>query len=102
MILSFALNFYVDNMDGYYPIHNPLMIAGIMALMFILIYGSMEISFIRMHQEIRAYLHDIDNQVLESTRKIQKQRKKYVLFFAILAVILLAMMILALIKAAQF
>jgi len=98
LLLGFALNSWIDNDQGTYRINRPVVFTVISCLVIIFIYGSQKIAQLKVVREIRAYLSDIQNEVLEGSHKIEQAKRKYLVIFLILAIILTIFFILGIIK----
>ncbi|MHC4537348.1 MAG: hypothetical protein ACYS6K_25700 [Planctomycetota bacterium] len=99
LFLSFALNTLIDNDQGTYRINRPVFFAVISFLVITFIYGAQKITQIKVVREIRAYLSDIQNEALEGSHKIEQAKRKYMVIFLFLAIILTIFFILGIIKA---
>ncbi len=92
IMLSFAINAKVDNMNGIYRINKPAVFIGTMIASFTFCYGALKISFYPMVREMKALLSDLESQMLDQAPKLGELKKRYRLFLAIgiiLAVIFL-------------
>jgi hypothetical protein len=99
LFLSFALNTLVDNEQGTYRINRPVFFVVISCLVLAFIYGVQKIAqFFAVHQ-IKVYLADLQNDVLEGSRQLRQASRKYVVIFLILAIILTILFIWGIIKA---
>jgi hypothetical protein len=98
LFLILALNSWIDNDQGTYRINRPVFFTVISCLVIIFIYGSQKIAQLKVVREIRIYLSDIQNEVLEGSHKIEQAKRKYFVFFLILVIILTIFFILGIIK----
>ena len=99
LFLTFALNTLIDNDQGTYRINRPVFFAVVSFLVLLFIYGVQKIAQIKAVREIRVYLADIQNEALEGSHQIEQARRKYVVVYLILAIILTILFILGIIKA---
>ena len=99
LLLIFALNTLVDNDQGTYRINRPVFFIVISFLVLLFIYGSQKIAQIKAVREIRVYLADIQNEVLEGSHRLEKAKRKYIVIFLVLFIILTIFFILGIIKA---
>jgi len=99
LFLSFALNTWVDNDQGVYRINRPVFFIVISFLVLLFIYGSQKIAQIKAVREMRVYLADIQNEALEGSHRIEQAKRKYMVIFLILAIILTIFFIWGIIKA---
>jgi len=98
LFLIFALNSWTDNDQGTYRINRPVIFTVISCLVIIFIYGSQKIAQLKAVREIRAYLSDIQNEVLEGSCQIEQAKRKYFVIFLISVIILTIFFILGIIK----
>ncbi len=98
LLLIFALTTLVDNDQGTYRINRPVFFAAISFLVLLIIYGSQKIAQFKAVREMRVYLADIQNEALEGSHRIEQAKRKYMVIFLILAVILTIFFILGIIK----
>ena len=99
LFLSFALNTLIDNDRGTYRINRPIFFMVISFLVILFIYGVQKIAQFRAVREIRVYLADLQNEILEGSRRLEKAKRKYLVIYLILAIILTIIFICGLIKA---
>ena len=102
LILCFALNTLVDNDQGTYRINRPVFFVVISLLVVLFMYGVQKIAQLFAIRQIRVYLTDLQNDALEGSRKIEEAKRKWLVVFLILALILTIFFILGLIKATGF
>ena len=100
LFLSFALNTLIDNDRGTYRINRPIFFMVISFLVILFIYGVQKIAQFRAVREIRVYLADLQNEILEGSRRLEKAKRKYLVIYLILAIILTIIFIWGIIKAA--
>ncbi|MBA7707984.1 hypothetical protein ES703_116871 [subsurface metagenome] len=101
LFLTFALNTLIDNDQGTYRINRPVFFAVICLLVLFFIYGAQKIAQFVAISQIRVYLEDLQNEVLEGSRQLQEVRRKRLVVFMIFALILTILFILGIIKAAS-
>ncbi len=99
LFLTFALNTLVDNDQGTYRINRPVFFAVICLLVVLFIYGAQKIAQFVAVRQIRIYLEDLQNDVLQGSHRLQAVRRKQLVVNLILVVILTLLFILGLIKA---
>ena len=99
LILTFALNTLIDNDQGTYRINHPVFFAIICLLVILFIYGSQKIAQFFAIKQIRVYLTDIQNDVLEGSCRFEETRKLKLIIFIILFIILTITFIWGLIRA---
>ena len=99
LFLIFALNTLTDNDQGTYRINRPVFFAVISLLVIFFIYGSQKIAQFFAIRQIRVYLTDLQNDVLEGSCRIEQTRKQKLIIFAILFIILTITFIWGLIRA---
>jgi hypothetical protein len=86
IILTFNLNIMVDYNEGYYPINNKTMYIFVNVFLFVFIWVVQKVSGFRMIAELKAYLSDLKNGVLEQSQKLEKGRKKLKLFLLVVMI----------------
>ena len=99
LFLVFALNTLVDNDQGTYRINRPVFFIVISLLVILFIYGTQKIAQFFAIRQIRAYLTDLQNDVLEGSCRIEETRKQKLIIFVILFIILTITFIWGLIRA---
>lgn len=99
LCLSLALNTLIDNDAGTYCINKPFFFTVVSLLVILFIYGSQKIAQFFALRWIRIYLADIQNDVLDGSTRLEKEKRKYMLFFLILALILTLTFIWGIIRA---
>jgi hypothetical protein len=88
LFLTFALNTLIDNDGGTYRINRPVFFTVVCLLVILFIYGSQKIAQFFALRQIRFYLEDLKNDALEKSCRIEKEKRKYFLFFLIITLIL--------------
>ncbi len=88
---TFALNTWIDNVDGRYPIHHPFVFVGVhVATLFLLV-----LSFRMAHEprvrELRATLEDLESQLLDRTAAVDRERGRWRAAWIALIVVLFAL-----------
>jgi hypothetical protein len=99
LFLIFALGTLVDNDQGTYRINRPVFFAVICLLVILFIYGSQKIAQFFAIRQIRVYLADLQNDVLEGSSRLEGTRKRRLIIFAVLFIILTITFIWGLIRA---
>lgn len=99
LFLTFALNTLVDNDQGTYRINRPVFFTVVCILVVLFIYGAQKIAQLFAVRQIRVYLADLQNDVLEGSCRLEEARRKYVVVFIILAIILTMLFIWGIIRA---
>lgn len=99
LFLTFALNTLVDNDQGTYRINHPVFFAVLCLLVILFIYGSQKIAQFFAVRQIRVYLTDLKNDALEGSHHLEQTKRKYMVVFLIIAIILTILFILGIIKA---
>ncbi len=102
LFLCFALNTLIDNDQGTYRINRPVFFAVISLLVLLFIYGTQKFAQFMAVRQIKVYLSDLQNDVLEGSRKIEESKRIQFIVFLILALILTILFILGLIKAMTY
>lgn len=93
-MLTFAINTWIDNDQGRYPIHHPWEFALVSAGMLAGMYLVLRVSMIPAVREMQALLHDLRAQVIDETPAIEGLRRRSRVWTAI-GVVLLALAVLA-------
>jgi hypothetical protein len=99
LFLIFGLTTLVDNNQGTYRINRPVFFAVICLLVILFIYGSQKIAQFFAIRQIRVYLADLQNDVLEGSCRLEGTRKLKLIIFAVLFIILTITFIWGLIRA---
>jgi hypothetical protein len=98
LIMIFALSTMVDNQEGYFRINNPLKYIIISISVWLFIYGTQKLSSLISTRELKGYLNDLQNNFLEESQKIERQKKKFRWFLLFLALVFTALFVLGLLK----
>jgi len=98
IILIFALNTMVDNQNGTYRINRPWLYAGINLVIYVGIYLLNKVSHTIWLGDIKKYLNDLENQIIESSLKIESRKKKYAWLLVLILMILAAFFVWGIIK----
>lgn len=98
LFLIFALNTLVDNDRGTYRINHPIFFIVVSFLVLLFIYGVQKVAQFMVVREIRAYLADLQNDVLEKSQQLEKAKRRYRIFIVILVIFFTIMFILGIIK----
>jgi hypothetical protein len=101
IVLIFALGFLVDNEDGVFRINNPFVFAGITVGALLFMYGAQKLVQFMAIGQMKAYLSDLENEALDESRRLGRQKKWYAVLFAVLFVVLMILFILGLMKNMQ-
>lgn len=92
-ILVFSVNSLIGNNTGTYQINNPQMYVVIHLAIFAFIYLINKNTTAQSVGQLKGYLTDIQNQTMDysstNEQKIQRYRLYYILFFAVVTVVLL-------------
>lgn len=99
LFLSFALGTLIDNDGGTYRINKPVFFTVVSLLVILIIYGSQKVAQFFAIRWIKVYLEDLQNDALEKSCRLQKEKRKYMLFFLIIALILTLTFIWGIIRA---
>jgi hypothetical protein len=99
LFLVFGLNTLIDNDQGTYRINRPVFFAVICLLVILFIYGTQKIAQFFAIRQIRIYLTDLQNNVLEGNCRIEETKKLKLIIFIVLFVILTITFIWGLIRA---
>ncbi len=99
LFLVFALTTLVDNDQGTYRINRPVFFTVMCLLILLFIYGVQKIAQFVAITQIRMYLEDLQNDVLQGSHRLQAVRRKQLVVNLILAVIFTLLFILGIIKA---
>jgi hypothetical protein len=99
LCLIFALGILVDYDGGNFRINKPVFFTGMCLLVILFIYGSQKVGQFFALRQIRFYLEDLQNDVLEKSSRLEKEKRKYMLFILIVTLILTLTFIWGLIKA---
>ena len=99
LFLAFGLNTLIDNDQGTYRINRPVFFTVISLLVIFFIYGTQKITQFFAIKQIRVYLTDIQNDVLEGSCRLEDTRKMRLIIFMVLFIILSVTFIWGLIRA---
>lgn len=99
LILIFNVNISVDYNNGYYPINNKLMYIGINLIVFVFNYIGLKVTGFRFINELKAYLSDLKNGVLDKSQNLEKGRKRLKLILIGIMIFFLLTALLGLLKA---
>jgi len=99
LFLNFALNTLIDNDRGTYRINRPIFFVVLSFLVILFIYGVQKIAQFRAVREIRVYLADLQNEVLEGSRRLDGAKRQYMVVYLIIFLILTILLIWGIIKA---
>jgi len=99
LFLIFALTTLIDNDQGTYRINRPVFFAVVCLLVILFIYGAQKITQFKAVRDIRVYLADFQNDALEGSHRLEEAKRKYLVIYLILAVILTIIFIWGIIKA---
>lgn len=98
LILIFALSTIVDNQDGYFRINKPVFFTVVSITIWIFIYGTQKLSAYISSNALKKYLTDLQNNLLEGSQQIEKQRKRFKWFLLVLSVLFTLTFILGMLK----
>ena len=99
LCLSYALNAWIDNDQGTYRINHPWVFAGISLAVLVFIYGAQKVNQWVVLREIKAYLADLQANVLDQSYELAQTKKRHLVFGVVLFVVLCFFFILGIIKA---
>ena len=99
LFLIFALNTLIDNDQGTYRINRPIFFVVISFLVILFIYGVQKIAQFKAVREIRVYLADFQNDALEGSHRLEEAKRKYLVIYLIIFLILTILFIWGIIKA---
>ena len=99
LFLIFALGTLIDNDGGTFRINRPVFFTVVSLLVILFIYGSQKVAQFFAFRWIKVYLADIQNDVLDGSSRLEKEKRKYMLFILILTLILTLTFIWGIIKA---
>jgi hypothetical protein len=98
LFLIFALGTLVDNDAGTFRINRPVFFTVLCLLVILFIYGVQKIAQFFTLRQIRFYLEDLQNDALEKSSRLEKEKRKYMVFILILTLILTITFIWGIIK----
>ncbi len=87
-LLIFSLSVWMDQQDGQYRINHVGKFVAISAAIILGLYAVYRLAHYPLIQRTLAALHDLEAQVTEQTRRVQKQRKYWIVAGALLAIAL--------------
>jgi hypothetical protein len=99
IILIFNLNFYIDNVNGYYAINNRVMFVGVTVGALLFIYGSQKAVSLLGLRRLKAYLADLQQGVLDQSERMERVRKSYLWFWVAVFILLCTSLIFGILKA---
>lgn len=99
IILAINLGLYVDNANGTYTINHKGVFIGVTIGMLFFIYGSLKLTTLFGLRSLKAYLSDLEQGVLEQSKKLEKSRKNLIWFTLVLFILLSAALVLGILKA---
>jgi hypothetical protein len=89
-LLAFALTSLIDNQDGRYPIHKPAVFVGVNVAMVAVVALSVRLVLEPHERELRAVLEDVEAQLLDRTRAVDRERRRWRVLQLVLFVLLAA------------
>jgi len=99
LFLIFALNSMVDNDQGVYRINKPVFFAVVNVVILFFLYGAQKAAQWVSLRTVKTYLEDLQNEDISGTSRIEKDKKKLLIFTIILVIILTLTLIWGFIKA---
>lgn len=87
-LLSFSVSVWMENQDGQYRINRLGVFVAASAAMILCTYAVFRLGHLPLIQRSLAALHDLEAQVTDQTRRVQKQRKYWIIAGALLAIAL--------------
>ena len=75
--LGFAINSLIDNVDGTYRINKPLVFVGVQVAMVLFLVASFHVAHEPILGELRAALGDLEDQVLDRTRRVERDQARW-------------------------
>ncbi|MFC1731084.1 hypothetical protein ACFL6I_12190 [candidate division KSB1 bacterium] len=102
LILIFAVNIFVDNDNGQYLIYNKMKYSMINLILFLFIYGTQKLSGFIQLRNLKAYLSDLRNGILDVSIGREKNMKKYQWVWILIAIIFTISLIAGILKFLQF
>lgn len=88
LLLILALNTLIDNDQGTYRINRPVIFTVTCLLVILFIYGVQKISQFFAIRQIRVYLADLQNDVLEGSCRLEETKRLKLIIFIVLFIIL--------------
>lgn len=89
---SFALITFVDNVDGTYRINKPLVFVAVQIAMFLLLVTSFRVAHGPILSELRAVLGDLEDQVLDRTKRLGQDQVRWRKWWIVLLTALVLML----------
>ncbi len=99
LFLGFALNMLTDNVKGTYRINHPVVFTVGSLSVILFIYGVQKAAQFFAIRQVRVYLKDLKNDVLEGSYRLEETKKQRLVIFIILCIILIITFIWGLIRA---
>ena len=99
IILISNLNFYVDNDNGSYVINNKAMFVGVTLMAFLIIYGTQKAKSLLGLRKLKAYLSDLQQGALDSSRRMERSKKRYLWLWVAVFLLLTAFLIFGILTA---
>jgi len=96
LLLTWAINTFVDNANGVYRINQPLVFFGTEAVMLFGMYAVIKASHRPVLRELRAVLEDLEAQITGHTEAVDASRARSRWWWLVLVVFLAAMALLGL------
>ena len=92
--LGFALNSLIDNVGGTYRINKPLVFVGVQVAMVLFLVASFRIAHEPILGELRAVVGDLEDQVLDRTKRLDQDQARWRRWRIALAVVLALLLVL--------
>lgn len=99
IILISNLNLYVDNDNGSYVINNKVMFVVVTLMAFLIIYGTQKAKSLLGLRKLKAYLSDLQQGALDSSRRMEHTRKRYLWLWVAVFLLLTAFLIFGILAA---
>jgi len=99
LCLVYALNAWIDNDQGTYRINKPIVFVGISLAFLVFIYGAQKINQWVVLREIKAYLADLQANVLEQSHQLETTKKQYGIVSVMLFLVLILFFVWGIVKA---
>jgi len=93
IILMSNLNLYVDNDNGSYVINNKAMFVGVTLMAFLIIYGTQKATSLLGLRKLKAYLSDLQQGVLDSSKGMERSKKRYLWLWVVVFFLLTASLV---------
>ncbi len=88
---AFALNSLIDNADGGYRINHPLVFVGVQVAMVLVFVGACRLAHEPQLRELRAVLADLEAQILDRTKVVERDLARWRRWWMALAALLVAL-----------